>query len=75
MKSELLRNKFHFSEVHGSMNATGHVRHVNSARDPLRSYFHEPLKNEIHLLYLYFVFTSFFFFCSLFVNVLSKSCK
>ena len=30
-----LRSKFHFSEVHGSMNAT----------------------NEIHLLYLHFVFT------------------
>ena len=35
-------------------------RHVNFARDPLRSYFHEPQKNEIHHLYLYFVFfTSF----------------
>ena len=35
-----LRNKFHFSEGHGSMNAMGHVqnrRHVNFARDPLRS--------------------------------------
>ena len=31
-------------------------------RDPLRSYFHEPQKNEIHLLCLHFVFTSFFFF-------------
>ena len=63
-----LRNKFHFSEVHGSMNVTGPVqshvnfarepfgRHVNFARDPLRSYFHEPQKNEIHLLYLHFVF-------------------
>ena len=36
-----------------SMNAT--------ARDPLRSYFHEPQKNEIHLLYLHFDFTCFFF--------------
>ena len=62
-----LRNKFHFPEVHGSMNATGHVqskwrpRHDNFAWDPLRSYFHEPQKNEIHLLYLHFVFTSFLF--------------
>ena len=57
-----LRNKFHFSEVHGSMNATGHVQsHVNFARDLLRSYFHDPQKNEIHLLYLHFVFTSFLF--------------
>ena len=31
------------------------------ARDPLRSYFPEPQKNEIHLLYLHFVFTSFSF--------------
>ena len=30
----------------------------NFARNPLRSYFHEPQKNEIHLLYLHFVFTS-----------------
>ena len=59
-----LRNKFHFSEVHGSMNATGHVKHVNFACDPLRSYFHEPLKNEIHILYLHFVFTSFWFIIS-----------
>ena len=39
------------------MNAMGHVqkegRHVNFARDPLRSYFHDPQKNEIHLLYLH----------------------
>ena len=59
-----LRSKFHFSEVHGSMNATGHMqsrRHINFARDPLRSYFHEPQKNEIHLLYSHFVLTSFLF--------------
>ena len=36
----------------------------NFARDPLRSYFHEPQKNEIHLLYLHFVFTSFLFVIS-----------
>ena len=42
------------------MNAMGSVqskstpegRHVNFARGPLRSYFHDPQKNEIHLLYL-----------------------
>ena len=33
--------------------------HVIFAWDPLCSYFHEPQKNEIHLLYLHFVFTSF----------------
>ena len=37
------------------MNATGHVQ--NEWR-PLRWYFYEPQKNEIHLLYLGFVFTS-----------------
>ena len=36
-------------------------RHVNFARDPLRSYFHDPQKNEIHLLYLYFVFATLLF--------------
>ena len=42
--------------------------HVNFARDPLRSYFHEPQKNKIHLLYLHFVFTSFLFnICGIFI--------
>ena len=38
------RNKFHFSEIHGSMNATGHVQSYATyfARDPMHSYFHEP---------------------------------
>ena len=36
-------------------------RHVTFARDSLRPYFNEPQKNGIHLLYLYFVFTSFLF--------------
>ena len=31
-----------------------------------------PRKNEFHLLYLYFIFTSF---CSLFMKFLFKSCK
>ena len=52
------RNKFHFSEVHGSMNARVTCK-VSDARDSLRSYFQEPQKNEIHLLYLHFDFTSF----------------
>ena len=47
------------------MNAMGHVqskwRPSNFARDPLRSYFDEPQKNEIHLLYLHYFFTSFLF--------------
>ena len=55
-----LRNKFHFSKVHGSMNATGHMqstegRHVNFARDPLHSHFHEPGKCNSSLI-LHFVF-------------------
>ena len=29
---------------------------LNFARDPLRSYFHEPQKNEIRLSYSHFVF-------------------
>ena len=37
------------------------VRHVNFARDPLRSYFDKRQENEIHLLYLHFVLTSFLF--------------
>ena len=47
---------------------------LNFARDPLRSYFHEPPKKEIHLLYLYFVFTSFLLiFCGILVEILEMS--
>ena len=38
-------------------------RHVNIARDPLRSYLHEPQTTEIHLLHLhcfYIVFVHYF---------------
>ena len=41
------------------MDAMGHVRHVNFARDSLRSYFHDPQKNEIHLLYLHYFRNNF----------------
>ena len=51
-KESYLRNKFHFSEGHGSMNAMG-------PRDPLRSYFHDPQKNETHLLYLHYFRNNF----------------
>ena len=34
-------------------------RHVKFAWDPLLSYFREPQKNDIHILYLHFVCTSF----------------
>ena len=48
-----IRDEFHFSEVHRSMNATVPCK-VNDvtyfARDPLRSYFDEPQKNEIYFL-------------------------
>ena len=38
------------------------------ARHSLRSYFHEPQKNEIHLLYLHLVFTSLLFIiCGIFI--------
>ena len=43
-------------------------RHVNFGRDPLRLYFDEPQKNEIHLLYLHFVFPSLLFIiCDFFI--------
>ena len=57
-KSISLRNKFHFSDVHESINAMSAVQskwRPYFARNPLRSYFHEPQKNEIHLLYLHYV--------------------
>ena len=51
-------------------------RHVNFAQDPLCSYFHEPPKNEIHLLhvYLHCVFTSFLFIFSgfFYLNLANK---
>ena len=70
-----LRDEFYFSEAHESMNAMGHVQsHVNFARDPLRSYFHEPQKNEIHLLYLHFDFISFLFIiCEILIKILQIS--
>ena len=46
-------------------------RHANFARNLLRSYFHEPQKNEMHLLYLHFVFTSILFIiCEIFIWIL-----
>ena len=51
-------------------------RHVNFARDLLHSYFDEPQKNEIHLLYLHFVFTSFLYvICAVWIKILKKSYK
>ena len=79
-----LRNKFHFSEVHGSLNTTGQVQSkwqpkgvmLTLQGDPLRSYFHEPQKNEIHLLYLHFVFTLFLFnICGIFYLNLANTGK
>ena len=46
------------------MNAIGLVQRKwppNFAQGPLRSYFDEQQKNEIHLKYLYFVIISFLF--------------
>ena len=45
--------KFIFSKVHRSMNAMGPMQCLGVtyfARDPLRSYFDEPQKNEIYFL-------------------------
>ena len=38
------------------MNAMGHAGVTYIARAPLRSYFHDTQKNEIHLLYLHLFF-------------------
>ena len=47
---------------------------VNFARDPLHSYFNEPQKNEIHPLYLLFVFRSFvFIICDVMIKSLQIS--
>ena len=56
---EYLRNKFHFSDIHQSMNAVGRMQSkwrpkVNFACDPLHSYFDECQKIYIHLLYLHY---------------------
>ena len=58
-----LRNKFHFSDVHRSMNAMGLVQSKWSPKGIMFN-FDECQKNEIHLLYLHFVFTSFLFIIS-----------
>ena len=75
-KNQYFRNNFHFSEVHRSTNAMGHMqsrRHVNFAWDPLRSYFDEPQKNYIHVWYLHFVFISFLFIvCEFFIKILQN---
>ena len=51
-----LRNEFNFRNVHGAMNTSGLLQelHVNFARDPKYSWFHEQTKNWIYCLYLYF---------------------
>ena len=46
------------------MNAMGVVQskwHPYFAQNPLRSYFQEPQKNEIHLLYLHYALSSVLF--------------
>ena len=43
------------------------VSDAQRARDSLCSYFHEPQKNEIHLLQLHFVFALFFVICEIFI--------
>ena len=53
-----LRNKFHFFLRFMEVWTQRVTCTVNFARDPLRSYFDEPQKNEIYLSYLHFVFAS-----------------
>ena len=51
-------------------------RHVNFVRDPLRSYFDEPQKNEVHLLYLHFVSASVLFdICKVCINILQNKLR
>ena len=52
-----LRNEFNFWNVHGIMNTLGLLQsnkglHVNFARDPKYSLFHEQIKNEF-IAYIY----------------------
>ena len=63
-----LRNTFYCLDIHRSVNTIGHMQnkchwkgghHVDFVRDPLRSYFDEYHKTEIHLLYLHFIVTAF----------------
>ena len=58
----LLQSQCHFSDIHRSMNTMGLVqsKRRHFAWKPLRSYFDECQKNEIHLLYSYCIFVSFF---------------
>ena len=49
-------------------------RHVNFAWKQLRSYLDECKKNEIHVLYLYFIF-HIFYFCSLTVSLVNNAEK
>ena len=75
-----LRNKFHFPEVHGSMNATDHVQSkwrpkgftltLHGTRCVLTSM---NLRKMKFISYIYILFLHRF--CSLFVESLFKSCK
>ena len=75
-----LRDKFHFSEVHGSMNATGHVE---SKRRPkgITSTLHRTRcvhtsMNLRKMKFISYIYTLFLHcFCSLFVEIWCKSCK
>ena len=67
-----LRNKFHFSEVHGSMNATGHVQKVT----PEGHHINFPQDRCIHtsmnlrkMKFISYIYTLFLHrFCLLFVE-------
>ena len=49
---------------------------MNFASDPLSSYFHEPQKNDIHLLYLHFVLHGFVHYLWNFdLNLAKKAAK
>ena len=76
-KTRYFRNKFHFSDIHRSMNAMGPMQSCMNAMGPMQSKWCPKgmltcQKNEIHL-YIYNLF--FNCFCSIVVKFWCKSCK
>ena len=71
------RNNFHFSEVHGSMNATGHVQSPSGFMLTLhRTRCVHTSMNLRKMKFISFVYNLFLHrFCSLFVKFWFKSCK
>ena len=80
LSKSYLRNKFHFSEVHGSMNATGHMQSKWRPKGVMLTlhgtrYVHTSM-NVRKMKFISYIYTLFLHrFCSLFVEFYSKSCK